>query len=154
MGFVSKDQKKSRSLELSISQNTPHGRWGQGPSSVDPTFPAGLPFPMPEILEFVAFRDSGTIFQQFSRDFPGVFPENPRTDPGNSRSLLEFSERRAKPCFSKPRFSREPKKWLVLSAPSKSPLLRTPPSKNLRWAKSRNSYRRIASESYRCDWNH
>ena len=47
---------------------------------------------MPEILEFVAFRDSGKFFQQFSRDFPGVFPENPRPDPGNSHSLLEFSD--------------------------------------------------------------
>ena len=85
-------QKSSRRLELSISKNTPHGRWGQGAGSVDPRFPAGLPFPVPEILEFVAFRDSGKFFQQFSRDFPGVFPENPRTDPGNSHSLLEFSD--------------------------------------------------------------
>ena len=88
-----KIQKNSRRLELSISENTPHGRWGQGPGSVGPRFPAGLPFPVPEILEFVAFRGSGKFFQQFSRDFPGVFPENPRTDPGNSHSLLEFSEK-------------------------------------------------------------
>ena len=59
-------QKNSRRLELSISKNTPHGRWGQGPGSVDPRFPTGLPFPVPEILEFVALRDSGNIFQQFS----------------------------------------------------------------------------------------
>ena len=52
-------------------KNTLHGGWGQGPGSVDPRFPAGLPFPVPEIQEFVAFRDSGKIFQQFSRDFPG-----------------------------------------------------------------------------------
>ena len=37
----------SRRLELSISKNTPHRRWGQGPGSVDPRFPAGLPFPVP-----------------------------------------------------------------------------------------------------------
>ena len=42
--------------------------------------------------DFVAFRDSGRVFQQFSRDFPGVFLGNPRTDPGNSHSLLEFSD--------------------------------------------------------------
>ena len=59
---------------------------------MDPRFPAGLPFPVPEILDFVAFRDSGKIFQLFSRDFPGVFLENPRRDPGNSHSLLEFSD--------------------------------------------------------------
>ena len=85
-------QKNSRRLELSISKNTPHGRWGQGLGRVDPRFLAGLPFPVPEVLEFVAFRRPGKIFQQFSRDFPGVFPENPRTDPGNSHSLLEFSD--------------------------------------------------------------
>ena len=43
-------QKNSRRLELSISKNTPHGRWGQGPGRVDPMFPAGLAFPVPEIL--------------------------------------------------------------------------------------------------------
>ena len=41
-------QKNSRRLELSISNNTPHGRWRQGPGSVDTTFPAGSPFPVPE----------------------------------------------------------------------------------------------------------
>ena len=65
------NQKNSRRLELSISKNTPHGRCGQGPGSVVPRFPAGLPFPVPEILEFVAFRDSG----KFSGNFPGTFPE-------------------------------------------------------------------------------
>ena len=77
-------RKTSRRLELSVLKDIPHGRWGRGPGSVDPGFPAGLPFPVPEILELVAFRDSGKLFQQFSRDFPGVFLENPRTDPGNS----------------------------------------------------------------------
>ena len=52
--------------------------------------PKGLPFPVPEIREFVAVRDSGKFFQLFSRDFPGL--GNPRTDPGNSHGLLEFSE--------------------------------------------------------------
>ena len=61
--------------------------WTQG------SWQVGL-FPVPQILEFIAFRDSGKFFQQFSRDFPGVFLENPRTDPGNSHSLLEFSEKR------------------------------------------------------------
>ena len=70
-------QKCSRRLELSISKNTPHRRWRQGSGSVDPRFPAGLPFPVPEVLEFVAFRDSGN----FSSNFPGSFPE--RKDPRN-----------------------------------------------------------------------
>ena len=34
-----------------------------------PRFPASLPFPVPEILEFIAFRDSGKFVQQFSRTF-------------------------------------------------------------------------------------
>ena len=75
------DQKNSSRLELSISKNTPHGRWGQGPGSVDPRFPAGLPFPVPEILEFVAFCDPGKIFQQFSRDFPGLSSGSPEQTP-------------------------------------------------------------------------
>ena len=87
-------QKNSRRLELLISKNTPHGRWGQGPGSVDPRFPAGLPFPVPEILEFVAFF---AIRENFSSDFPGTFLQNSCTDPGNSHSLLEFSERRCDP---------------------------------------------------------
>ena len=85
-------QKNSRRLELSISKNTPHGRLGQGPGSVGPRFPAGLPFPMPEILEFVAFGNSGKFFQQFSREFPAIFLQNSRTDPRNSHSLLVFSD--------------------------------------------------------------
>ena len=85
-------QKNSRRLELSISKNTPHRRWRQGPGSVDQTFPPVLPFLVPEVLEFVAFRDSGKFVQQFSWDFPGVFLGSPRADPANSHSLLEFSD--------------------------------------------------------------
>ena len=52
-------------------KNTPHGRWGQSPGRVDPRFPAGLPFLVPEIPEFVAFHNSGKC----SSYFPGTFPE-------------------------------------------------------------------------------
>ena len=90
--YTCKFQKNPRRLELSISKNTPHGRWGQGPGSVDPRVPAGLPFRVPQILESVAFGDSGKILQQFSRNFPGTFLQNSRKDPRNSHSLLEFSE--------------------------------------------------------------
>ena len=66
---------------------------------MDPRFPAGLPFPVPEILEFVAFGDSG----KFSSNFPGIFPELSSRTPAKtpetatalqraSHSLLEFSE--------------------------------------------------------------
>ena len=93
-GVLEISQKNSRRLELSISKNTPHGRLEQGPGSVGPRFLAGLPFPVPEIPEYVAFGNSGRIFQQFSRDFPAIFLQNSRTDPGNSHSLLEFSDNR------------------------------------------------------------
>ena len=91
-------QKNSRRLKLSISKNTPYGRWGQGPGSVDPRFPAGLPFPVPEILECIASRDPG----RFSSNFPSIFPEfsrepPSRADPRNSHSLLEFSDFRNAP---------------------------------------------------------
>ena len=96
LDFRQENQKNSRRLQLSISKNTPYGRWGQGPGSVDPRFPAGSAFPVPEILEFViAFGASEkvcpAIFPGLSRSFLG----NPRTDPGNSHSLLEFSEKKA-----------------------------------------------------------
>ena len=91
-----KKNSKAGTVDL---KNTPHGRWGQGPGSVDPRFPAGLPFPVPEILEFVAFCDSGNIFQQFCRSLPGSFLQNSCTDPRNSHSLLEFSDTRIKLSF-------------------------------------------------------
>ena len=64
---------------------------------MDPRFPAagGLSrCPKSQNLQHFAIREK--FFQQFSRDFPGVFLENPRTDPGNSHSLLEFSEKKGK----------------------------------------------------------
>ena len=66
--------------------------WDKVPGVSAQGSPAGLPFPVPEILEFVAFGNSGKIFQQFSRDFPAIFLQNSRTDPGNSHSLLEFPD--------------------------------------------------------------
>ena len=64
----------------------------RSPGKVDPRFVAGLAFPVLKILEFVAFRDSGTFCQQFPGTFlsVGVLVANPRTDHGNSHSLLEF----------------------------------------------------------------
>ena len=74
-------QKKNREVWNCQFQKTP-------PQAVSSqVFRAGLPFPVPEILEFVAFRDSGKLFQQFSRDFPGVFFENPRTTKNNSQGV-------------------------------------------------------------------
>ena len=57
-----------------------------------PKVPGRFAFPVPEILVFAAFGDSGKIFQQFSRNFPGTFLQNSRKDPRNSHGLLEFSE--------------------------------------------------------------
>ena len=95
-------QKSSRRLELSISTNTPHGRWGQGPGSVDPRFPAGLPFPVPEILVFVAFRDSGPGTPHKSlASFPilnyDVLVGNPFRDPKLPRTAQKFPDFRGKP---------------------------------------------------------
>ena len=54
-------------------------------------FAAGLPFPVAEILELKAIRDS----EKFSSNFPRIFPELPK-GPRNSHSLLEFSEKFAR----------------------------------------------------------
>ena len=64
------------------------GRWGQGPGSVDLRFPAGLP--LPEILEFVAFRDLGKMFQQCCRDTPGVFSGTPEQTPETATAFSSF----------------------------------------------------------------
>ena len=95
-GAKGRNQKNSRRLELSSFKKTRSDGLGKVRDGVDPRFAAGLPFPVPQILEFTAFRDSGKCFQQLSRDFPGIFLGNPRADPRNSHSLLEFSEERAK----------------------------------------------------------
>ena len=63
-----------KKLEKAVTvdvEKFPHRRLGQGPGSVDPNFAAGLPFPVPEILEFRAFRNSG----KFSSMFPIIFPQ-------------------------------------------------------------------------------
>ena len=48
----------------------------------------------PKVPGRFAFPDArfGIIFSAISREFPGRFLANPGTDPGNSHSLLEFSE--------------------------------------------------------------
>ena len=66
-------------------------RWGHGPGSVDPRFPAGLPFLLSEILEFVAFRDSGTFLQAILK-LRGLSRSFPRKNPKQTHSLLEFSD--------------------------------------------------------------
>ena len=81
------NQKISRRLELSISKSTPHVRWGQGPAKV----PGRFASPAPEIVEFVAFRDSGKFFQQFSRDFPGLFLQNPNRPQKQPQPCRVFS---------------------------------------------------------------
>ena len=74
-------------------QKTPRTEgWDKVPGVSTKRSRQGCLSPVPEVLEFVAFRDSGKFFQQYSRDFPGVFLGNPRTHPTNSHSLLEFSD--------------------------------------------------------------
>ena len=62
---TSMSQKNSRRLELSISKNILHGRWGQGSGSVDPRFLAGLPFPVPEFIEFVERAQNPNLLTLF-----------------------------------------------------------------------------------------
>ena len=64
-----------------------------------PKVPGRFAFPGALNPRFCSISRFGKIFQQFCWDFPGVFPENPRTDPGNSHSLLEYSEPRSRSGF-------------------------------------------------------
>ena len=71
-----------------VGENYCH--FGASYSSVGPRFTAGLPFPVPPILEFKACRDSGTIL-------PPIFP---------GFTAIAFSTLRAKgTLISEPRFS-------------------------------------------------
>ena len=76
--------------ETERGQNTPHGRCGQGPGNVDPRFPAGLPFPVPEILEFEALRDPAKFFQQFSLAFPEFSSGTPEQIPETATAFSSF----------------------------------------------------------------
>ena len=66
-----------------LLRKTPHTEgWDKVRGSVSPRFAAGLPFPAPEILEFVVLRDSGKlssvssgIFLQFLSGTPKEIPE-------------------------------------------------------------------------------
>ena len=57
-------------------------------------FPAGLPFPVPDILEFIAFLDAGTfstIFQGLSRSFS---PEPPKHTPEAATAFSSFLQKK------------------------------------------------------------
>ena len=87
--------KSSRRLYLSILKNTKHPVqkvWTR--SRVVSTQGVCGRFALPACPSpgFKASRDSGKLFQQFSRDFPGIFLRIPRTDPGNSHGLLDFPD--------------------------------------------------------------
>ena len=56
--------------------------------SVDPRFAAGLPFPVPEILELKASRDVGRI----SNGFPGISLGTDEEIPETATAFLSFSE--------------------------------------------------------------
>ena len=57
-----------------------------------PRVPGRFAFPDARNPRIYSISRFGMIFQQFSRDFPAIFLGNPRADPRNSHSLLEFSE--------------------------------------------------------------
>ena len=44
----SKSEKLEKAGTVDFKKHTPHGRWGQGPGSVDPRFPAALPSQCPK----------------------------------------------------------------------------------------------------------
>ena len=83
-----------------------HGRCGQGPGSVDPRFPAGLPFQVPEILEFIAFCDSEqnfpAIFPGLSRSFPWEPEQTPETATAFSSFLTASYQGNASPSVEQP----------------------------------------------------
>ena len=66
------DQESLRRLELPISNNTRTEGWVKVQGGVDPRFAAGLPFPVPEALDFI---EDFAIRGKFSCIFLAIFPE-------------------------------------------------------------------------------
>ena len=97
LSFRKTRQKNSRRLELSISKNTSHGRWGQGHGSVDPRFPPRFAFPGARNPRISSTSRLEKIFPAIFRGLSWSSPREPAKDPGNSHSLLEFSDS----CFGK-----------------------------------------------------
>ena len=76
-------------------QKTPARKVGTRSRQCRPKVPGRFAFPgarNPRICSISRFGKTVPVI--FPRDFPGVFLGNPRTDPGNSHSLLEFSDLR------------------------------------------------------------
>ena len=87
---------KSEKLEKAGNcrfQETPRTEGGDKVQAVSTQgFPAGLPFPVPEILEFVAFRYSDNFSSSFPQDFLRVFLGNsPETATAFSSFLINLS---------------------------------------------------------------
>ena len=85
-----KSEKLEKAGTVDSKKNTPRARWGPGPGGVDTRFPAGLPFPVPEILEFMAFRDACRFFQRFSRTFPEFSSGTPEQTPETATAFSSF----------------------------------------------------------------
>ena len=85
-----KNQKNSRRLELSISKNSPPGRWGQGPGQCRPKVPGRFAFP--------SARDPRICsISRFGKIIPAVFPGLSRSF---SREPPNASHKQAKPLSS------------------------------------------------------
>ena len=70
----------------------PARKVGTRPRQCGPKVPGRFAFPSARNPRICSIWRFGKLFQQFSRTFPGTFLQNSRKDPGNSHSLLEFSE--------------------------------------------------------------
>ena len=104
--FKHLDQKNSRRLELSISKKHPARKVGTRSRQCRPKVPGRFAFPGARNPRICSISRFGKYFPAISLDFLGVFLENPRKDPGNSHSLLEFSDWRAQDtadCRRKPK---------------------------------------------------
>ena len=96
-------------MELSISKRHPARKVGTRSGQCRPQrLAAGLPFPVPKILELVAFRDSGKVFSSnFPRTFPEFSPGTPEQTPKTATALCEFSEQRGPSKFAAMEICRE-----------------------------------------------
>ena len=87
--LLSLNQKNSRRLELSISKSHPAQKVGTRCRQCRPKVPGRFAFPSARSPRMCCISRFGNIFPAI---FPGLSLGTPRTDPGNSHSLLEFSD--------------------------------------------------------------
>ena len=98
-------RKREKAVTVSCKKKKrPARRWGQGAGQQTcPRFAAGLPFPVPEVMNLKALCGSGNYFPAFfpglSRNFPREPPKRSRKQPQQDRVVGESKIEQTRSAF-------------------------------------------------------